>query len=98
MPIAPLSHHGRKPGLEMVSVLPKLRRIIHSITDEEVPFELALKLVNNCMGNDASLTLLKGSLHSMEAERDMNTMRSKIIEVIEAYTEGGYDLRSPGSG
>lgn len=73
-------------------------RLIHSITDEEVPFELALKLVNNCMGDDASLTLLKGSLHSMEAERDTNTMRSKIIEVMEAYKEGGYDLRSPGSG
>ena len=73
-------------------------RLIHSITDEEVPYELALKLVNNCMGDDASLTLLKGSFHSMEAERDMTTMRSKIIEVIEAYKDGGYDLRSPGSG
>ena len=73
-------------------------RLIHSITDEEVPFQLALKLVENCQGGDASVTLLKGSTHAMENERDMKTMRSMIVEVIEAYHEGGFDLSSPGSG
>lgn len=73
-------------------------RLIHSIEDEEVPFELALKLANNCMGTDASVTLIKGSIHTMESEKDMRTMRSNIVEVIEAYNEGGFDLKSPGSG
>ena len=73
-------------------------RLIHGLLDEEVPFQLALDLGNNCKGSDVSVVLLKGSIHSMESEKDMKMMRSMIGEVIEAYKEGGFDLRSPGSG
>jgi pimeloyl-ACP methyl ester carboxylesterase len=73
-------------------------RLIHSLNDEEVPYKLALQLVENIQGTDASVTLLKNSRHSMESESDIKLMRSMISEVIEAYQQGGYDLRSPGSG
>ena len=72
-------------------------RLIHSLSDEEVPFEFALKLVNNCASTDAAVTLLKGSTHSMEDHRDMTEMRNMVQEVMDAF-KGEYDLRSPGSG
>ena len=73
-------------------------RLIHGLMDEEVPYKLALQLSENCKSTDSTMVLLKGSTHSMESEKDMKTMRSMIIEVMDAYKEGGYDLRSPGSG
>jgi pimeloyl-ACP methyl ester carboxylesterase len=72
-------------------------RLIHSITDEEVPFSLALKLVENCASSDASVTLVKGSSNSMEGLHDMTAMRHMVQEVMDAF-KGDYDLRSPGSG
>lgn len=72
-------------------------RVVHAMDDEEVPFQLALKLVDNCASNDASVVLVKGSSHSMDREQDFKTMRSMIVEVIEAF-KGEFDLRSPGSG
>jgi len=56
-------------------------RLVHSLDDEEVPYQLALKLVENCVSNDASVTLIKGSSHALDREQDMKTMRSAIIEV-----------------
>lgn len=73
-------------------------RLIHGLADEEVPYQLALQLAENCKTSDASVILLKGSSHYMESEKDMLTMRSMIVEVIEAFKEAGFDLTSPGSG
>jgi hypothetical protein len=72
-------------------------RLIHSITDEEVPYSLALKLVDRVASLDASVLLIKGSTHSMESNLDMTAMRLMLQEVIYAF-KGEYDLRSPGSG
>lgn len=72
-------------------------RLIHSLTDEEVPYEFALKLVQNCASTDASVVLLKGSKHAMEDLQDMTEMRNMVQEVMEAF-KGEFDLRSPGSG
>lgn len=72
-------------------------RLVHALDDEEVPFEIALKLVKNCRSNDASCTLIKGSSHALDGEQDMKTMRSMIVELLTAF-RGDYDLTSPGSG
>eukprot|EP01035_Chromulina_nebulosa_P018941 gene18941-24749_t len=72
-------------------------RLIHGLSDEEVPYQLAVQLVDNLASSDASVVLLKKSTHSMDREADFKTMRSMIIEVIDA-AYGGYDLTSPGSG
>ena len=73
-------------------------RLIHSIDDEEVPYALALQLVQNCASQDASVTLIKGSTHSMEGLHDMAAMRNMVQEVLGAFKAGDFDLRSPGSG
>lgn len=72
-------------------------RLIHAINDEEVPYSLALKLIDNCASADASLLLIKGSTHSMEGQNDMTAMRDMLQEVLNAF-KGDFDLRSPGSG
>ena len=53
-------------------------RLIHSISDEEVNYSYALKLVENIQSKDAVVTLLKDSNHSMEDDIDMRTMRNCI--------------------
>ena len=72
-------------------------RLVHSLNDEEVPYALALKLLENCASTDATVCLVKGSSHALDREVDMKTMRAMIIEVLDAF-KGEFDLRSPGSG
>jgi hypothetical protein len=72
-------------------------RLIHAIADEEVPYTLALKLVENVRSTDASVVLLKSETHALESEAALKTMRSMVTEVLTAYT-GSFDLTSPGSG
>ena len=72
-------------------------RLIHSISDEEVNYSYALKLVENIQSKDAVVTLLKDSNHGMEDDIDMKTMRNCIKDVLSAY-KGDFDLTSPGSG
>lgn len=73
-------------------------RLIHSISDEEVDYTFALKLVDNCISDNASVLLLKDSCHNMEDERDFKAMRTMVSEVIDSNVEGRFDLTSPGSG
>ena len=72
-------------------------RLIHGLQDEEVPYQLAMQLIDKCKTSDASLMLLKSSAHSMDSEGDMKAMRSMIIDVMNAF-KGDFDLKSPASG
>ena len=72
-------------------------RLVHGLSDEEVSYEFAYKLIENCKSQDAKVILVKGSSHSMENMIDMRTMTDCVQEVIDTYL-GEYDLRSPGSG
>ena len=56
-------------------------RLIHGLSDDQVPSSLALQLMENCATRDAAITLLKSSKHDMENPSDMTTMRSMILEV-----------------
>lgn len=56
-------------------------RLIHGLSDDQVPCSLALQLMENCATRDAAITLLKSSTHDMENPSDMTTMRSMILEV-----------------
>lgn len=94
----PLPHIPHISGIETGSIPVNCPvRLIHGLSDEEVPMNLALKLLENCASRDSALTLLKSSTHAMEDEQDMKTMRSMILEVMTNY-KGDFDLRSPGSG
>ena len=46
-------------------------RLIHGLSDEEVPMDLALKLLQNCASRDSAITLLKRycSLHCLLISR-----------------------------
>ena len=72
-------------------------RLVHALNDEEVPKELALKLITNLKSADASCTLIKGASHALDGEQDMKTMRTMITEIMTAF-KGDFDLTSPGSG
>ena len=72
-------------------------RLVHAMNDEEVPYDIAIKLAENCAARDASVCLVKGSSHALDRETDMQTMRHMIWEILDAF-KGEYDLRSPGSG
>lgn len=73
-------------------------RLVHSLQDEEVPYQLAVQLIEKIASSDASLVLMKGSSsHAMEGEQEFRTMRSMINEVLDAF-KGDFDLRSPASG
>ena len=73
-------------------------RLIHAQTDEEVPYSIALKLIETCSTKDASLVLIKSATHAMEGKREFATMRFMISDIIDATRNNQYDLTSPGSG
>ncbi|GMI13636.1 hypothetical protein TrLO_g8562 [Triparma laevis f. longispina] len=71
-------------------------RLIHGLSDPEVEYGTALKLLDCLESDDVSLVLRKGGGHQLDEEEDMDTMRRAVDEVM---TRGlGYDLRSPASG
>lgn len=72
-------------------------RLIHGLSDEEVPFSLAMQLIDSIESPDASILLSKNSDHAMDTERDMRAVRSLIMDVLTAF-KGDFDLRSPASG
>lgn len=73
-------------------------RLIHAQTDEEVPYAMALSLIERCSTKDASLVLIKSATHAMEGKREFATMRFMISDIIDATKNNQYDLTSPGSG
>lgn len=67
---------SRPRGSCRATVTHAVSLLLVCLQDEEVPYSLALQLVNNVASTDASVVLLKKSNHAMESERDMKTMRS----------------------
>lgn len=51
-------------------------RLMHALSDEEVPYTLALKLLVGLASPDASVVLVKGANHAMEDEENFHTMKS----------------------
>lgn len=41
-------------------------RLIHGLSDEQVPSSLAMRMLEACTCDDAAITLSKSSRHSME--------------------------------
>jgi pimeloyl-ACP methyl ester carboxylesterase len=72
-------------------------RLIHGLYDEEVPYQYAYKLAENCATSNVKVTLIKGSSHSMENPIDMRAMIDSVQDLVDTFV-GEYDLRSPGSG
>merc|ERR1719231_1907790 len=71
-------------------------RLLHAFNDEEVPYQMALKLLENVKAADASITLMKDATHVMEGEEEFKYMRTYITQIMNAF-KGDYDLRSPAS-
>lgn len=73
-------------------------RLLHSLSDEEVPYSFALRLAENLASEDTRVVLMKGVAHEMEGEREFLAMRALLDEVVTAARESEIDLTSPGSG
>lgn len=73
-------------------------RLIHAQEDEEVPYAIALRLLERCSTKDASIVLIKSSSHAMEGVREFATMRFLISDILGASRYNQFDLTSPGSG
>ena len=71
-------------------------RLLHGLSDEEVPHRTAMALADAIMGTDVVVTLLKGAKHMMDTEQDFDRMWGAVEEVLDASS--GFDLRSPASG
>ncbi len=71
-------------------------RIIHSMNDEEVPFQTALTLADCISTPDVVVTLTKDSKHQLDAEEDFRRMRNAVEDIFDSVLE--FDLRSPASG
>lgn len=71
-------------------------RLLHSISDEEVPYTTALKLADCIASDDTVVILPTEGCHQLDDEGDFFRMRRAVEDVLEAG--GGFDLRSPGSG
>jgi len=71
-------------------------RLLHGMSDEEVPYETALKLADCISSPDVSVILSKGGRHQLDDEEDFERMRNAVEEVYRNNLE--YDLTSPASG
>ncbi len=71
-------------------------RLLHGLSDEEVPHRTAMALADAILGTDVVVTLLKGAKHMMDTEQDFDRMWGAVEEVLDASS--GFDLRSPASG
>lgn len=71
-------------------------RLIHGMSDEEIPPSRAIKLANRLRSTDVTVTLVKHGDHTLEDEDDFRRTNDAIAELSDKYFE--YDLRSPSSG
>jgi len=71
-------------------------RLIHGMSDTEVPPETVFRIADLATTPDVSITLVKDGTHFLDSENDFKRMREAVREVVESYYE--VDLSSPGSG
>lgn len=71
-------------------------RLLQGLSDEEIPADRILKLVNVIKSDDCVVSFIKYGNHFLEDESDMQRMWDAICELTDNYYE--YDLRTPGSG
>jgi len=71
-------------------------RLIHAVSDEEVPYSTALSLAEVIESWDVVCTLPKTGCHQLDDEGDFIRMREAVDEVFK--NSDNYDLRSPASG
>jgi pimeloyl-ACP methyl ester carboxylesterase len=71
-------------------------RLLHGMSDEEVPYQTALTLADTISGDDVVVTLSKYGKHQLDEEEDFARMREAVDDVFGSVLS--YDLRSPASG
>ncbi|KAK4533138.1 hypothetical protein CCYA_CCYA15G3995 [Cyanidiococcus yangmingshanensis] len=71
-------------------------RLIHGLSDEEVPPERSVLLAHQLRSRDVTITLVKNGDHVLERQEDFRRLNDAISELCSKYFE--YDLRSPQSG
>lgn len=71
-------------------------RLLQGLSEEEIPTDRILKLVDAAKSNDCILSLVKLGHHLLEDESDMRCTWEYICEFSSEYFE--YDLTSPGIG
>lgn len=71
-------------------------RFLQGLSDEEIPPDRILNLVNAIKSSDCLLTFIKHGDHFLEDEADMRRMWNAVCDVSDSFYE--YDLTTPGSG
>lgn len=71
-------------------------RMLQGLSDEEIPADRILKLVNALKSDDVVVSFIKFGDHFLEDETDMRRMWDAVCELCDSFYE--FDLRTPGSG
>lgn len=71
-------------------------RLLHGMSDEEVPPERTLQLLDRIRSSDVVAEMIKYADHALEDDDDMRRMWDAVCDVSDRYYE--YDLTSPSSG
>lgn len=71
-------------------------RLLQGLSDEEIPSERALKLVDVIRSDDVVLSFVKFGDHGLESDDDFGRMWDAVCDVSDKYYD--YDLTSPSSG
>lgn len=71
-------------------------RLLQGMSDEEVPADRILQLVDKLRSEDVVTQFIKYGDHGLEADDDLMRMWDAVCDVSEKYFE--YDLTSPSSG
>lgn len=57
-------------------------RLLHGMSDEDVPFETASKIAEQLTSNDVEIHLVKNSTHRMSEPSDLQLLRETLIKLL----------------
>jgi len=62
-------------------------RLLHGMNDQEVPFEVSVKLTKHLESNDVKVTLIKDGCHRLSQPRHLQTIIATIVELLQDIRE-----------
>lgn len=61
-------------------------RLIHGTNDRDVPYDLSIRLMENCVNADTQLTLIRGADHRLSDEPSLSCINQKLKELIVSHS------------
>lgn len=69
-------------------------RLIHGMSDRDVPYQTSLRLAEKLTGRDVAVTLIKGADHRLSREEDIATIAATVAEM-SAYSPAARSAANP---